>query len=177
MKMPMMALAGAMALIASPLNGVALAQTAKVSSSVQFVTEQPSGEWLAHVFFGASVQNTAGEVVGDINDLVFDRTGRINSVVLGVGGFLGMGEKNVAVPFSQLTFSTGKDNTRVITVALGKDDLASAPAFKATEKTTCDAMKEKAAELGKKASETAGQLKDQAMKKVEDMKRDEPKKP
>ncbi len=173
----MMTLVGALALVAAPLSGLAIAQTTTPVSPVTFVTAQPSGEWLAHVFFGAPVQNTTGEIVGNINDLMFDRSGRINTVVIGVGGFLGMGEKNVAVPYSALNFSTDKDNARVIAVTLSKEELASAPIFLATEKTAYDVMKDKAVELGKKASETAGQLKEQAMKKVDDLKKDEPKKP
>ena len=52
------------------------------------------------------------------------------------------------------------DGARVIVVALTKADLQAAPAFKAIEKTTYDAMRDKAAELGKKTAEKAGQLKD-----------------
>ena len=60
---------------------------------------------------------------------------------------------------------------------MSKDELKLAPAFKATEKTTYDAMKDKAIALGKSASEKAGQFKDQAMKQVEDMTTVTPKKP
>lgn len=147
----------ALALMALPLS--LHAQTPKPVAAVQFVTEQPASEWLARVFLGAYVQNTLGDRIGDINDLVFDRLGRISTVVLGVGGFLGLGEKNVGVPYSALTYEVGKDGARIIVVALSKDELKLAPAFKATEKTTMDAVKDKAVEL-----------KDQAVKKIDDMK-------
>lgn len=172
-----MTLASALALTAASYSTAILAQASKPAIAMPYVTEQPSGEWLAHVMFGAVVQNTAGEVIGDVNDLVFTPAGQINTIVLGTGGALGMGEKNVAVPYSALSFKVGPDGARVIVVALTKDELKLAPAFKATEKTTYDAMKDKAIALGKSASEKAGQLKDQAMKKVEDMKTDAPKKP
>jgi hypothetical protein len=171
------AMAGALTLMALPFSTMAFAQISKPAAAMQYIAEQPQGEWLAHVFFGAKVQGVSGEVIGDINDLVFTHSGQISTVVIGVGGFLGMGEKDVAVPFSALSFKSGPDGARVIVVALSKDDLTAAPSFKATEKTTYDAMKDKAIALGQKASEKAGQLKDQAMKKVEDMKADTPKKP
>ena len=155
----------------------AAAQTSAPAAPVQFVVEQPAGEWLAHVFYGSPVQSTAGEVIGDVNDLMFNKSGQINAVVLGVGGILGMGEKYVAVPYNALTFKNSPDGARVIVVSLTKADLTAAPAFKASEKTTYDAMKDKAVDLNRKASEKAGQLKDQAMKKVENMKTEPTKKP
>lgn len=172
-----MTFAGALAMTAVAFSTAVLAQVAKPASAIAYVTEQPAGEWLAHVMFGAIVQNPAGEVIGDVNDLMFTPAGQINSVVLGIGGMLGMGEKNVAVPYSALSFKVGPDGARIIVVALTKDELTAAPAFKATEKTSYDAMKDKAVALGKSASEKAGQLKDQAMKKVDEMKADAPKKP
>ena len=155
----------------------ATAQTAAPSTPVQFVVEQPSGEWLAHVFYGSQVQSPAGDVIGDVNDLMFNKSGQISTVVLGVGGILGMGEKNVAVPYGALQFKSSADGARIIVVALTKAELAAAPAFKATEKTTYDAMKDKAIDLGRRASDKAGELKDQAMKKVDDMKTESAKKP
>jgi PRC-barrel domain len=168
--------ASALALATSPLLTQASADEMKSTAGIQFVTEQPANEWLARLYIDAPVQNTSGEKVGEVNDLVFDKTGHISTVVLGVGGFLGIGEKNVAVPFSALTYGGGSDGTRTIVVALSKDALKQAPSFKATEKTTFDKMKDKAVDLGTKASEKAGELKDKAAKKVEDMKTGEPKK-
>ena len=169
MKSTTLIMGGAMALMALPTLFPAYAQSPKPAAVIQFVTEQPPGEWLGRVFVGSDVLNGAGERVGDVNDLVFDRTGRITTVVLGVGGFLGMGEKNVAVPFSALTYDVGKDNARIIVVALSKDALKLAPVFKATEKTTMDAVKDKAVDMGHKTVDKAVELKDQAAKKIDDM--------
>jgi sporulation protein YlmC with PRC-barrel domain len=170
MKSKMMILFSALAVSTLPLSLQVVAQAPKPAAAIQFVTEQPPTEWLARVFLGADVQNGSGERVGDVNDLVFDRSGRISTVVIGVGGFLGMGEKSVAVPFSALTFDVAKDGGRVIIVALSKEALTLAPAFKAIEKTTMDTVKEKAVELGHKTADKAVELKDQAVKKIDDMK-------
>ena len=158
MKPNLMILAGALALMTAPVSLKVMAQAAKPAVAIPFVTEQPATEWLAHVFIGADVQNASGENVGDVRDLLFDRTGRISTVVLGVGGFLGVGEKHVAVPFGALTYASGKDGARIIAIALSKDQLKLAPSFKATEKTRMDSVKDKAVEI-----------KDQAVKKIDDM--------
>lgn len=175
MKLQILTLAGALALAAAPPFGQASAQTADTSgATVSFITQQAANESLARVFIGQAVYNAAGETVGDVNDLVFDRKGRINSVILGVGGFLSMGEKSVGVPFSSLTFNVGKGGERVIVVALSKEALVKAPEFKASEKTTFDKVKDKASDLGHKAADKAVELKDQAAKKINDMNKGEP---
>src|SRR5215831_16478851 len=65
-----------------------------------------SGDWRASKVVGLKVYNDANESVGSINDLLMDKSGNIKLVVLGVGGFLGMGEHLVAVPFDKVKFST-----------------------------------------------------------------------
>lgn len=177
MKRNSMRLAGAIALATISISGQALAQVVNtVGTSAPFVTEQPAGEWLARVFIGQNVHNTTGEIVGNINDLVFDRQGRISTVVIGVGGFLGVGEKNVGIAFDALTYKVGDKGERVIVVALSKDDLVKAPAFVATEKTAFDFAKAKASELGHVTAEKAAELKDEAVQKYENMTKSEPKK-
>jgi sporulation protein YlmC with PRC-barrel domain len=174
MKLKILTLAGAMALAAAPPFG-ALAQTAGTSTAAtKFITQQPVNEWLARVFIGQTVHNAAGEIVGDIKDLVFNRKGQISTVVIGVGGFLGVGEKNVGIPFDALTFNVGKSGERVIVVALSKEALVKAPEFKATEKTAFDKVKDEASDLGHKAADKAVELKDQATKKIDDMRKGEP---
>jgi sporulation protein YlmC with PRC-barrel domain len=177
MQRQIMRLAGVLALAAAPLTAPALAQAPGSSgATMPFVAQQPADEWLARVFIGEAVHNAAGETIGDINDLVFNRQGQISTVVVGVGGFLSIGEKGVGVPYSKLTFNVGKSGERVIVVALSKQDLTQAPAFKATEKTTFDKVKDKAADLAHKTGDKAVELKDQAAQKIDDMKKSEPKK-
>jgi sporulation protein YlmC with PRC-barrel domain len=175
MKRQIMTLAGVLALVAAPLAGPALAQPVGSSgATMPFVAQQPADEWLARVFIGQPVYNVAGEAIGDVNDLIFNRKGQISTVVIGVGGFLSIGEKGVGVPYSKLTFNVGKTGERVIVVALSKQELTQAPAFKATEKTTFDKVKDKAADLSHKTVDKAVELKDQATQKIDDMKKSEP---
>jgi sporulation protein YlmC with PRC-barrel domain len=63
------------------------------------------GDWRASKLVGLRVYNDANENVGSINDMLTDKSGNIKAVVIGVGGFLGMGEHLVAVPFDKVKFS------------------------------------------------------------------------
>src|ERR1700754_4911729 len=65
-----------------------------------------NGNWRASKVVGLSVYNDKNESVGSINDLLTDKDGKIVAGVIGVGGFLGVGEHLVAVPFEKVKFST-----------------------------------------------------------------------
>src|SRR5689334_24627653 len=65
-----------------------------------------TGNWRASKVVGLSVYNDKNESVGSINDLLTDKNGKIVAVVIGVGGFLGVGEHLVAVPFDKVKFVT-----------------------------------------------------------------------
>lgn len=165
-----LAAALAAAVLLAPSAG--FAQTGKPDA---FVTVQPSDQWLASQFIGQGVSNDAGEVIGDINDLLFDKSGKIVNVVIGVGGFLGIGEKNVAIPYSALTITADANGKRVIKAVLSRERLHGAPDFRATEKTTYMRAKEQATEMGQKALDKAAELKEKASRKIEEMRGTEPK--
>jgi sporulation protein YlmC with PRC-barrel domain len=62
------------------------------------------GTWRASKLVGLNVYNDKNESVGSINDLLTDKSGNIKAVVIGVGGFLGVGEHLVAVPLDKVKF-------------------------------------------------------------------------
>lgn len=62
------------------------------------------GNWRTSKLIGLNVYNARNESIGDINELLTDKNGKIVAVVLGVGGFLGVGEHLVAVPFDKMKF-------------------------------------------------------------------------
>jgi len=64
------------------------------------------GNWRASKMVGLSVYNDKNESLGSINDLLTDKSGNIKAVVIGVGGFLGVGEHLVAVPMDKIKFVT-----------------------------------------------------------------------
>jgi hypothetical protein len=81
------------------------------------------------------VKNSTNETVGDINDLSIGSDGKIAAVIIGVGGFLGMGEKNVRLPYEQLTFSRDASGYLVVTANITKESLQSAPEWKKPSKS------------------------------------------
>jgi sporulation protein YlmC with PRC-barrel domain len=62
------------------------------------------GNWRAAKLVGLNVYNDNNESIGAINDLLMDKSGSIKAVVIGVGGFLGIGEHLVAIPFEKVKF-------------------------------------------------------------------------
>ena len=94
----------AIALLATAsMTGAASAQTAtnQVDSATSATTHK-EGEWRASKLAGVDVYNEANEKIGDINEVILDRSGKVANVILGVGGVLGLGEHYVAVAFDKL---------------------------------------------------------------------------
>jgi ribosomal 30S subunit maturation factor RimM len=95
----------ATALLATALmSGTAFAQTTtnKVDTTTTS-TMHKEGEWCAPKLVGVNVYNEANEKIGDINEVILDRSGTVANVILGVGGFLGMGEHCASVAYDALT--------------------------------------------------------------------------
>ena len=85
----------------------ASAQTSSTKATAQgtsdkAATSHKDGEWRASKLVGVNVYNEANEKIGDINDVILDKSGKAANVILGVGGFLGMGEHYVAVAYDKL---------------------------------------------------------------------------
>src|SRR5579871_1701442 len=81
------------------------AASSSTSSATTISSSQLQGDWRASKVVGLSVYNDNNEKLGSINDLLMDKSGNIKAVVLGVGGFLGVGEHLVAVPLEKVKFS------------------------------------------------------------------------
>jgi hypothetical protein len=76
----------------------------KTESTAPPAQMQSASEWRASKVIGLYVYNDANERLGSINELLTDSTGKVVKAVIGVGGFLGIGESDVAVNFDQLKF-------------------------------------------------------------------------
>lgn len=68
--------------------------------------------------------------IGEINDIIVTSDGKISAVILGIGGFIGIGERDVSVPMSAITVLTeADDDDRFLVVKTSKEMLEKAPAF------------------------------------------------
>jgi hypothetical protein len=78
----------------------ALAQADKPADSAKFIAAQSTDQWVFSKFKGTDVLGPDNAHIGNVNDMLFDKHGKILGLIVGVGGFLGIGEKNVAIEMS-----------------------------------------------------------------------------
>src|SRR4249920_1464547 len=76
----------------------------RANTATSAVSESFQGDWRASKVVGLSIYNDKNESVGSISDLLMEKSGNIKAVVLGVGGFLGVGEHLVAIPLDKIKF-------------------------------------------------------------------------
>ncbi|SCB10727.1 PRC-barrel domain-containing protein [Rhizobium lusitanum] len=95
------------------------------------LTEQSADQISAKTYMGQSVYNGKNESIGSINDLILQKQGGVVAAIVGVGGFLGMGQKNVAVPFDKISATqNAQDGTIKLTTTETAESLKAAPEFK-----------------------------------------------
>ena len=100
------------------------------SSQMQdYMNMVPADGIKASNLIGSKVNTPRNEDVGSISDLIIDKDGKVVAVVIGVGGFLGMGERDVAVGWSHIVRS-GSADKRVLQIDVTKENLRLAPEFK-----------------------------------------------
>lgn len=85
--------------------------------------------WLMSDVYKATVYDANNNKIGQVDNLILSSDGQIKTAVIGVGGLLGVGEKDVAVPFSQLKVAS-QNGTEELTLDMTKDQLKAAPAWK-----------------------------------------------
>ena len=125
------------------------------SGSAKFISSQSADQWAASKFKGTDVLGPNNEKVGDVTDMLFDKNGKILAYIVGVGGFLGIGQKDVALEpasFQVVPYNTGSNtagtaggtntgaastaastdndpNHVKLKISMTKDELKNAPAF------------------------------------------------
>jgi sporulation protein YlmC with PRC-barrel domain len=87
-------------------------------------------------WYKQSVYDPSDNKIGEIMDVLVDKAGQITSLIVGVGGFLGAGEKDVAVPFDAVHVTTKNNNKWYLIMNATKDSLKSAPGFTYNKDTT-----------------------------------------
>ena len=140
-------ISGALAQANPPANEPAAKHEAAQTKSPKFIQAQGTDKWVFSKFKGTDVLGPDNAKVGSVTDMLFDKNGKIDGLIVGVGGFLGIGEKNVAIdmnafqvmPYRATTAgttgganapATSDDPTRVnLKVSWTKDELKAAPDF------------------------------------------------
>jgi sporulation protein YlmC with PRC-barrel domain len=92
-----------------------------------------SRDWRASKLIGTKVTNMQDQSIGTIDDVVLDNDGKVVSVLVSIGGFLGLGEKRVAVAFKELIISRAEDGDPRAKVTLSKQALETTPDVGATD--------------------------------------------
>ncbi len=101
------------------------------STQADFVQNQSEHGWRGSKLIGASVYGPDNASIGEISDVLIGGDGAIRAVVVGVGGFLGITDKDVAIPFRAVTITRGPANGSIdkVIVNYSKQQLKDAPRF------------------------------------------------
>ena len=102
------------------------------STSAKFVNSQRQDQYLASKFKGTDVVGSDSQKIGDVSDILFDKDGKIEAYVVGVGGFLGIGAKDVALApnaFEVVPGDKSKNESDKLKISMTKDELKQASNF------------------------------------------------
>ena len=122
---------------APPAQTPPMAAPAPASKPADTVAVRPaaqSGQWRASKLVGLNVYNEQNEKLGDISEILLDKSGKVEGVIIGVGGFLGMGQRDIKVEMSKLKFvdEPVKTSATTTTTTTGTGAGASRPATTTT---------------------------------------------
>jgi len=113
------------------------APPAATTSKAQVITEQKPDQLLASKLKGTNVIGSNNEKIGDVSDVLFEKDGKVLAYVVGVGGFLGIGAKDVALsPASFQVMPANDKDSMKLKLAMTKDELKNAAEFKPHKEAT-----------------------------------------
>src|SRR5438128_9699116 len=116
--------------VTTPSTSSSPTAAATTSDKATFVHQQTSDQFLASKFKGTDVIGADDAKIGDVSDILFDKDQKILAYVVGVGGFLGIGAKDVAIAPASFQPIPGKDATAMkLRLSMTKDELKAAQAF------------------------------------------------
>jgi sporulation protein YlmC with PRC-barrel domain len=103
-------------------------QTTTAAVDKSKLTEMPAGEITSEALVGTTVYGANDEMIGEIGDVVLEGE-KVDSIIVDVGGFLGVGEKKVAVAMDNLAFMTDADGNKYLYTGFTKEQLNAQPAY------------------------------------------------
>ena len=104
------------------------AATATGAYAAVTMSTAPTESWTVKNYYKQSVYDPNQSKIGDVDDVLVDKSGKVTGLVIGVGGFLGAGEKDVIVPFNAVK-NAKKNDKWWLTLDESKDDLKKAAGF------------------------------------------------
>jgi len=117
------------------LSLVAAASAIAGAASAAVMSSAPPDSWTVTNYYKQSVYSPAQNKIGEVDDVLVDKSGKVTGLVISVGGFLGMGTKDVIVPFSDVAV-TKKNDKWWLTIDETKDALKAAQGFSYDSSTT-----------------------------------------
>ncbi|HEX5212040.1 MAG TPA: PRC-barrel domain-containing protein [Pseudolabrys sp.] len=115
---------------ANPAPPAAAQPAAKPATKPDFVATQKPDQWLASKFKGTTVMDADSQKIGTVSDILFDKDGKIEAYVVAVGGFLGMGAKDIALAPTSFEVIPGKNgNADILKISLKQEELKMAQDF------------------------------------------------
>jgi len=114
----------------SPANETSGKMNNETSGKMNFVSSQKPDQWLASKFKGTNVVGSDNQKIGDVSDILFDKSGKVEAFVISVGGFLGVGSKEVALAPSSFDVVPGQNGSAdQLKLAATKEQLKDAQNF------------------------------------------------
>lgn len=114
---------------------LAVATVASAYAATTAMSAAPTESWTVTNYYKQAVYDPKESKIGDIDDVLVDKSGKVTGLVIGVGGFLGAGEKDVIVPFAAVKTSKRNDKWW-LTLDESKDTLKTAAGFKYDKAST-----------------------------------------
>ena len=114
----------------SPPPAQASSPATETSGKMNFISSQKPDQWLASKFKGTDVVGSDNQKIGDVSDILFDKSGKVEAFVISVGGFLGVGSKEVALAPSSFDVVPGQNGSASkLKVSATKEQLKDAQNF------------------------------------------------
>jgi PRC-barrel domain protein len=104
-------------------------QSAAAPEASPFLVKQDQSELLAANLIGQTVLDASNESIGEVTDLITDKDGKILAVLVGAGGFLGIGQKDLAIRFQDIKVSRDENDDLIVKADVTKEMVAQAPDY------------------------------------------------
>jgi sporulation protein YlmC with PRC-barrel domain len=125
-----------LALTTALLAVLSIPAVADTMSNARMMSAMPTDSVTVTDWYKQSVYDPSNNKIGEVMDVLVDKSGKVTSLIVGVGGFLGVDKKDVAVPFDAVHVTSKDNNKWYLVMNTTKDQLKSAPGFKYDRNST-----------------------------------------